>query len=211
METKKVLAPTIVAIVTLVMLTVGATYAYFTVTTSTTDFTTRTAEATTPKIGNVALASGSNLTMTLTAADMMKGSNDITYYASSSGKKTSATTATIGTATVTGEGKFNCNYTLTIDDNATSLYDAFQAWSGKTAGQIILNVNGTDYDFNTATLFPKEISGTFTGLTSTNSGTITASLKLVNKKDVDQSELANKTITLSFGIKPNTFTCTAVE
>ncbi len=206
METKKILAPTIVAIVTLVVLTVGATYAYFMVGT-TNNFSTRTAQATTPEVGSVALSSGSNLTMSLTAADMMKKGTDTTYYASASGKTTTATTATIGTAKVTGAGTFTCTYTLTVSDNDNSLYDTFQAWSGKTAGQIVLNVNGTDYDFNTATLFPKTISGTMTGLTSSASKTITASLKLVNKVDVDQSALAGQTITLSFAV--SNFSCTA--
>lgn len=207
METKKILAPTILAIVTLVLITVGATYAYFVVSTSTEEFTTRTAEASTPSLGSVALASGTNLSMTLTTADMMQGSSDITYYASSTGKTTTATTETIGTATVTGAGTFDCNYTLTVTDNDNSLYDAFQSWDGKTTGQIVLTVNGTDYDFNTANLFSNPISGSFTGLKEGTNGTITASLKIVNKKEVDQSKLANNSITLSFAV--SNFSCTA--
>lgn len=207
METKKILAPTILAIVTLVLITVGATYAYFVVNTDTKQFETRTAEASTPSLGSVALASGTNLSMTLTTADMMQGSSDITYYASSTGKTTTATTETIGTATVTGAGTFDCNYTLTVTDNDNSLYDAFQSWNGKTTGQIVLTVNGTDYDFNEANLFSNTISGSFTGLKEGTNGTITASLKIVNKKDVNQNDLANKSITLSFAVSD--FKCTA--
>lgn len=209
METKKILVPTIVAIVTLVVLTVSATYAYFMVNTNTEEFTTRTAEATTPTLGNVALTSGNNLSLLLTAADMMIKESDIIYYASASGKTTTATSETIGKATVNGEGTFNCDYTLTVSDNDNSLYDAFQNWSGKTTGQIVLTVNGIDYDFNTTNLFPKEISGTFTGLTSSNPGIITASLKIVNKMDINQNDLAGKNITLTFGIKEGSFSCTA--
>lgn len=207
MDTKKILAPTILAIVTLVLITVGATYAYFVVNTNTEKFTTRTAEASTPDMGSVALASGTNLSMSITAADMMQGSSDITYYASSTGKTTTATTETIGTATVTGAGTFDCTYTLTVTDNDNSLYDAFQSFSGKSAGQIVLTVNGTDYDFNTAGLFPKTISGSFTGLKEGTNGTITASLKLVNKLEVKQNDLANKSITLSFAV--SNFSCKA--
>ena len=207
METKKILAPTLVAIATLVMLTVGATYAYFTVST-TNNFGTKTITATTPDIGSVALASGSNLTMTLTAADMMDKGADTTYYASASGKTTSATTANIGTATVTGAGTFTCTYNLSITDNDNSLYDAFQSMSTKSTGQIVLTVNGTAYDFNTASLFPKNLTNlSLTGLKAGTPKNITAQLKLVNKTGVDQSALAGKTITLSFTV--SNFSCTA--
>jgi len=135
-NSKKIIVPTIVAIVTLVMLTVGATYAYFTVS-ATNSFGTKTITATTPEIGSVALSTGSNLSMTLTAAQMMKQSSDVTYYASASGATTTATTANIGTATVTGAGTFTCNYTLSVTDNDNSLYDAFQSMYGKSAEQIV--------------------------------------------------------------------------
>jgi len=205
-NSKKIIVPTIVAIVTLVMLTVGATYAYFTVS-ATNSFGTKTITATTPEIGSVALSTGSNLSMTLTAAQMMKQSSDVTYYASASGATTTATTANIGTATVTGAGTFTCNYTLSVTDNDNSLYDAFQSMTGKSAGQIVLTVNGTAYDFNTASLFPKTITGTMSGLTSSASQNITAQLKFVNKASVDQSSLAGKTITLTFTV--SNFSCTA--
>jgi len=205
-NSKKIIVPTIVAIVTLVMLTVGATYAYFTVS-ATNSFGTKTITATTPEIGSVALSTGSNLSMTLTAAQMMKQSSDVTYYASASGATTTATTANIGTATVTGAGTFTCNYTLSVTDNDNSLYDAFQSMTGKSAGQIVLTVNGTAYDFNTASLFPKTITGTMSGLTSSASQNITAQLKFVNKASVDQSSLAGKTITLTFTVSD--FSCTA--
>jgi len=205
-NSKKIIVPTIVAIVTLVMLTVGATYAYFTVS-ATNSFGTKTITATTPEIGSVALSTGSNLSMTLTAAQMMKQSSDVTYYASASGATTTATTANIGTATVTGAGTFTCNYTLSVTDNDNSLYDAFQSMTGKSAGQIVLTVNGTAYDFNTASLFPKTITGTMSGLTSSASQNITAQLKFVNKTSVDQTTLAGKSITLTFTVSD--FSCTA--
>ena len=203
---KKVIVPTIVAIITLVMLTVGATYAYFTVS-ATNSFGTKTITATTPSVGSVALSTGSNLTMTLTAAQMMKQSSDVTYYASPSGATTTATTANIGTAKVTGSGTFTCTYSLSVTDNDNSLYDAFQSMTGKSTGQIVLTVNGTSYDFNTASLFPQTISGTMTGLTSSASQNITAQLKFVNKTSVDQSSLAGKSITLTFTV--SNFSCTA--
>lgn len=116
---KKVVLPAILGVIALIVLTVGATYAYFTVSSLTTGFTRRTVKAQAPEVGNVALASGSNLSITLTAEQMMKGTNDITYYASSSGVTTTATTENIGVATVTGAGTFNCEYKLNVSLSAT--------------------------------------------------------------------------------------------
>jgi len=207
MEAKKILVPTIIAVVTLVMLVVGATYAYFSVGTDN-NFGTRTIQASAAEVGSVALATGSNLTMNLTAAQMMKSEGGSTYYASASGTTETATTATIGTATVTGAGTFTCTYELNVAASGTkNMYTAFQGMTGKSSGQIVLTVNGTAYDFNTASLFPKTISGTMTGLTSAASQKITAQLKVVNSATVDQSALAGTDLTLSFTVSD--FECTA--
>ena len=206
MEKKKILLPTVIAVVTLIALVVGATYAYFSVAT-TNNFGTRTVTASAADVGSVALVAGSNLSMSLTAADMMNKGSDTIYYASASGKTTTLTTANIATASVTGAGTFTCNYTLTVDDNTSSMYDAFQNMSTKSAGQIVLSVNGTAYDFNTSSLFPKTISGTMAGLTASVSKNITAQLKVVNKTSIDQSDLAGTSITLTF--KVTAFSCTA--
>ena len=222
MDVKKTLAFTIIAVSTLVVLVVGATYAYFSVT-GTNNYGTKTITASAPSVGSVALASGSNLTMALTRAQMMKKSADTTYYASASGATTTATTATIATATVTGAGTFTCNYTINVAVSATnSMYTAFQNMTGKTAGQIVLTITpatgtatGTaqTYDFNSANLFPSNaltISGAFTGITSSTTAAnrqITAQLKFVNKKDVVQDALEGTDITFTF--TATAFTCTA--
>ncbi len=200
MEAKKILAPTIVAIVTLVVLTVGATYAYFMVGT-TNNFSTRTAQATTPSVGTVTLAAGSNLYLNLSRVNMMSA-NQGTYYAVTSSEGTAsstAQTATIATASVTGEGTFTCNYTL------NAVYDGDLKEALTVAGTAVLVVNGTDYDVYSTT-FPKTISGTMTGLTSSASKTITAQLKFVNT-NTNQDALKGKTMTVSFAIA--SFNCVA--
>lgn len=197
METKKVLVPTIIAVVTMIVLTFSATYAYFSVTTGV-DSSNTNINMTTPAVGSVAIKSESNLTMDLSVTDMMDKGTDTIYYASKSGKTTADTTETIGTVSVTGEGTYKCNYTLKITDNDDSVYDAFQSMSEKSEGQIVLTVNGVDYDFNTANLFPKVISGTISNLTETSPQYLTAKLKLVNKTGVNQNGLSNQNITLTF-------------
>jgi len=208
MNTKKVIIPIIISIATLILLTVGATYAYFSVSTNN-NFGTKTITTSAESIGNVALSTGSNLILDLSAKDMMNQGSDLAYYASSSGTTTTQTIEKIGTATVTGEGIYNCTYKITMDDNSNSMYDVFQGMNTKSAGQIILTVNGTEYDFNTTGLFSKEISGTMYGLTSAEARDISASLKIVNKTSVDQSALAGSNITITF--KATSFECNAVE
>ncbi len=200
MNTKKILVPTIIALITLVSLTVGATYAYFRVTTSKITQTSKIS-AELDDLGNVALTGKDDISISLTSSDMANKGSDITYYASANGKTTTSTTAIIATATAEGEGTFSCDYSIKIDDNTTSMYDAFQKMSTKSTGQIVLNVNGTSYDFNTSGLFPNTITGTLTGITSANSKNITAQLKIVNKYNVDQSALAGTSLNLTFTVQ----------
>ena len=208
MNTKKVIVPIIISVATLILLTVGATYAYFSVNT-TNNFGTKTITTSAESIGNVALSTGNNLILDLSAKDMMNQGSDLAYYASSDGTTTTPTIEKIGTATVTGEGIYNCTYKITMNDNSSSMYDVFQGMSNKAAGQIILTVNGIEYDFNTSGLFSKEISGTMYGITSEEARDITASLKIVNKTSVDQSALAGSNITITFSA--TSFECNAVE
>lgn len=206
MKNKNILCSSIIAIIMLILITFGATYAYFTVG-SANNFGSKALNVYTQTYGNVAISFGSNLTLDLTAKDMLDNGRDITYYASTDGKTTVDTTENVGVVTVNGEGTFTCNYKLVIDDNESSLYEAFQTMPTKSTGQIILIVNGTSYDFNTSNLFPKTISGTMTGLTSTNSQNITAQLKFVNKTGVNQNALSDKNISLTFKITE--FNCLA--
>ena len=177
-KNKKVIILTVIAVLVLVALIIGATYAYFLVGTNN-SFGTRTIKTSAEEIGSVALTQGSNLTLDLTAFDMMNKGEDVTYYASANGKTTTPTTENIGVATVTGAGTYSCSYSLKMDDNTSSMYDAFQSMSTKSSGQIVLSINGTNYDFSTASLFPKTISGTMNGLSAGNPGYITAQLKVV--------------------------------
>lgn len=200
MDKKKILVPTIIAVLTLIVMVVGATYAYFSVAT-TNNFGTRTVTASAADVGSVALATGSNLYLNLSRVNMMQA-NTGTYYAvtDSAGTATkTATTANIATATVTGSGTFTCNYTLSVAQSGTMK----NALTG--VGTAILVVNGTEYDVYSTT-FPKTISGTMTGLTSEASQNITAQFKFVNTSS-NQDVLKGTNITLTF--TATAFSCTA--
>ena len=199
MKNSKILKSVIISVVSLIFVTFGSTYAYFTLG-SINNFGTKSLTANVANLGNVAITFGADLTMDLLLEDMLDVGNDVTYYASSKGKTTVETTENVGIITVAGNGTFDCNYKMVIDDNESNLYDAFQAMPDKTAGQIVLTVNGVAYDFTASKLFPKTISGTINDVSATNSKNITAQLKLINKTKVNQNALSNKSITLSFKI-----------
>ena len=209
MNGSKKLAPTIIAVVTLGILVIGSTFAYFLVDASN-DFNTVSINSKFGAIGSVALSSGKNLSLNLSASDMMNKGSDVTYYATESGTPTSTETiVNIGTATVAGEGVYSCDYTLTMDDSSNSMYDTFQQMAAKSAGQIVLNINGVNYDFNESNLFSKTINGTLNYLTDDMPKNLKASLKLINQTSVDQNDLAGTDITISFNV--TSFKCNALE
>lgn len=190
MENKKTpLVGIIVAVVTLIVLTVGATYAFFSVNVSK-DFETTQINAGFEGIGNVALTHANSLQLDIMNVDMQQGDSDVAYYATSNGKTTVETSESIGEMVVTGDGMYTCEYTLKLDDNENSMYDAFQTMETKSTGQLILTVDGQELDLATASLFPQTITKTVTGLTKDTPKDIYAELKLINKVDVNQSGLA---------------------
>lgn len=200
--------PLILGIITLIVLSIGATFAYFGITTGSSSSTTRT-NTNVESVGSVNLNRiNTNLYIHLTNESMSKRSNDVNYYASSSGITTTETVENIGEIVAIGNGNFNCEYDMSIQSSATnSMYTAFQNMSNKSSGQIILSVNDVNYDFNDSSLFPKVVHNTITGVTQGTPKYIKASLMIVNKKNIDQSALAGTDITISFTI--NNFSCTA--
>ena len=212
---KKIIVPLIMAVFTMLILAVGATYAYISVTANN-NFGTQTIKGTIPPIGSVALSKGQSLSMEVTRQGMMK-ENPKTYYATSTGISDSdSSMQTISTAQVTGEGTFTCDYTL----NAKATGELFTKAIGKGTGLLTLEISDKTYDFNeTQTDLTSEngldINGQFTGLTASNTQTasdknsIQARFKLQNSETADQTDLNGKSGTITFSVK--TFTCTATE
>ena len=208
---KKIVIPAIVAVVTMIALTVGATYAYFQVNVSS-SVTNSTVNATTAPISSVALSGGNKtISMNITAANMVKGGADKTFYAPATGSTPveTASNIVVGTATQTGAGNNSCTYTITITPSVYTLYTAFSTMEGKAANQIVLTVGDQTFDFNDND-FGQPI--TKTGNITTNGEKaydITANFKFVNSNTINQNDLAGKTETFTIGLSG--LSCTATS
>ena len=208
MKNKKLMISTIIGISTLVLLVVGATYAYFRVPTKN-NFTKTNASTKIDSIGTVTMMPGSELNMEITSGQMMQMNKDIAYYGSSEGTKTEETSEIIGTASVSGDGVFTCTYELVMNATGTNnMYTAIQSMDSKL-GNVILTVNGVRYDFGNANLFPNTISGKMEGLTEGVNQELTAQLKLVNQTGTEQNALIGTDINITFELK--NFDCTATD
>lgn len=159
---------------------VGATYAYFAVGT-TNNFGTQTISVEADDVGSVLLTKlQNNLSLNLSASDMMDKGSDVNYCASSTGTEVcseySSGWKTVAKIDLTGTGVYKCDYTLNITATGTNnMYTRFQnmpnydtAYANesnayKSEGQLKLYILGgivdnnsvnRTYDFNTANLFP---------------------------------------------------------
>lgn len=207
-DLKSIIIPTLIMIITFFVLIVGATYAYFSVSTSVSGGSSKI-NTIAETAGISTLRTGNNLSLNLTLVDMMKNNNDVTYYATVDGTpSTTENTEIIGVAEVDGNGIMNCSYELEVTTSGTNnMYTAFQNMSTKSTGQLVLNVAGIEYDLYSVT-FPLNISGTLENVQEGSSKDIKASFRIVNKSNIDQSGIAGTDIVLSFSI--NEYKCEIV-
>ena len=216
---KKTMLLTVIAVATLLVAVVGATFAYFSLTVDSTGNTTKGTVAT-DKIGTVTFEKGiTDLTLGVSAQDMIDKGSDTTYYgiaeAYSEGtyKHSDSNSAlTIASVKLEGAGEgdtYTCkNNTLTVTPSADSTMIAALA---SHEGWVKLDVGGTmvtpkSIDFSTETAgqaITVEVPDiTLTSSSSTKSAT--AVLSLVNKTGVEQNDIAGKIIKLDIVFTPGT-------
>ncbi len=209
----KLIMPTFIAIVTLLLLSVGATYAYIKVQT-TDNFATPTISGTTPKIGSVALKAGTSLSLSPSISEMMID-RPATYYATTAGTSTTNSNwQTIGTATVSGEGTYTCDYTIAIKGTGNLLTNSKNLGNDLLLLEVQHGTDGaqnTTYDFNDTSGDPvingTTLTGKLTGLSQSTPKTITARFRLVNSESQNQTQLSGTSATISFTL--SSFSCTA--
>lgn len=198
-KNKKFLVSTIIGVLSMVIVVVGATYAYFTVGVQN-NFTETKVSTKIEDIGTVSLLPETNeLTLDLSANDMLQQESDVIYYATKDGATTMLSSEVIAKASVTGAGIFNCTYDITM--TATGENNMYEAVYGtNTAPAIELWVDGNRFIFNQANLFPQTISGEIVGLTADTSHEIVAQLALMNDASIIQDHLKGTDLEISFKI-----------
>jgi len=195
---KKKLIPTIIAVVTLVLLVFGATYAYFTIG-NTNNFGTKELNATLEDMASsVVLEQVENtLSLDVTRAMMSEDNAATTYYASGS-----STPANIAKISVAGEGTYKCDYKITVTKSASSpendLYEAIKNNGGYADMELLLIEEL--YDFGEEDLFPLTYEHTIYNITEKNPRYIVSNLFINNSMWDEQNYLKGKDLTLTYSI-----------
>ncbi len=210
MINKKIIVPTLVAIATMLLLVVGATYAYILVQ-SNDNFDNLLVTSKIDEVGTVTINKTAELNLNLVYAQVSKPDQDTIYYATTSGPTTEEQSPIIATATVTGPGVYNCSYNLFV----TAQGDIFNNSVNKGTGFLQLTVNGgingntpDVHDFNTS-WSDKNVTGTLTDISANSPKNITAQLFFKNSSTVDQYALSGTNGTVTFSI--TSFECTATS
>ena len=208
-KNKKFLVSTIIGVLSMVIVVVGATYAYFTVGVQN-NFTETKVSSKFEKVGTVSLLpETTEMTLNLTIDDMLLKDDYVEYYGTKDGATTIQSSEVIAKASVSGEGIFNCTYQITMSATGeNNMYDAVQSMD-YPIDNVILWVDGVEYDFATENLFPKTVSGKINGLTEGISHDIVAQLKIINSRGTNQDVLKGTDIDITFNI--NNFSCKTVE
>ena len=221
----KILVPSIIAVIVLIVLVTGASYAYINYV-SIEGFQTFYISGTIPDYGTVTMNPTNDLTMELTRLQVISSAKG-DYYATPDGVTSNSDMQVIGTATVEGAGTFECTYDLNIKAKG----DLFTNAKGIGKDLLTLEVASGDtpvktYDFSNGenlevsndegliSNIMSENGDTLTGLKLTGlktgvNGFVKARLKYTNSDSADQGALQNTNGTVEFSI--DNFKCTAVE
>ncbi len=233
MDKKNTMLLTVIAVATLLVAVVGATFAFFAIqaTSESNAKATITGSTENANVGSVALTGNTTLKLNLTAENMSKANQGKTYYASTDGTaKESEEKLTVGTATLTGGDSgivYECtaNYKVTYDDSSANIE---WADADETNGddKAVLKLYGKDAnvtldgdlataiklkDLQTAATAGKTGTVKFklTGTGETVTEELQASLSLANSDKEQQTRLANKTFTVT--LETTAFSCDTVK
>ena len=235
MEKKNTMLLTVIAVATLLVAVVGATFAYFSL--SVGGNATTTATVTTGKVGTVTITGGTtDLKLKVNATDMTQaiaqGAQHDYYAITDTEWPTNEGAATggiyskseqkfeIGKATL-AEGDENATYTCGYKVTVTKAKGSSEGdmSTALQAGDVFFTITGdessTIESASNVDLFSakEEYKGTFTLKGGSATSTVKASLKLVNQNK-EQNALAGKEMTVKFTVaadeeKPCTITTTA--
>lgn len=196
-NTKKIFFSLLFIIITLIIIVMGTTFAYFAVTV-TKDNTKVNINGNIDNVGSVALNKGDDLNLYITIDKMSDKGKDVAYYATINGiPEETKTEMPIASIIVNGENTMKCRYTiLGLISGTNNMYEAFRNMPSATTGQLVLTINEKEYDFYN-TEFPLRITNEME-LIGNSKNEILASFKVVNKSKLDQTILAGTDLLISF-------------
>ena len=191
---KRAITLLVIAIITLLSLLVGATYAYF-IASENNLATTRTLEVTTNNTTSVVATGNTTLTMDLNLDDMRKFGTTKTYYATKEGKTETETEEAFINIQSTSSTDIYCSYTaiLTKNDteNSSNMIDQIIA-NGKEEEMVLSFLyNGevkNTFDMKTAVWNENnqiQFTGLLTDIDPNGTAVLDAKLYLKNLSDVD--------------------------
>lgn len=190
----------ILVVILLIVVVLGASFAYFLVNT-TNSTTAKTGKVTTADKFSVEVNGGLTMNLDLTLNQLMPQGSDVTYYSSSSGVTTTKTKETFATVSTLDTRALDCTYTITVTNNDTSGYNNTinQIKANGSTGEMLLVLYDGDtaistIDMKNATWDANKkmtVNKTLTSLSSSQSKTLSAELKLVVYNDKAQNYLSN--------------------
>ena len=200
----KLIASSIIAVTFLLMLIVGATYAYFSANTNGKAITNITGR--TPELSNIVISQLiDNLHIRLQPGDLNKNSEIKTYYATNNEAKNYETTEEAGTHTIarvstmeSDDINYECSANIKI---AMDVLEDNSLGKVVEADDLILRITGTGLD-ETIDLSETKTEGekiveTVFGLNKTNPNNIKVYVLLKNKIDAKQDYLINKKLNMT--------------
>ena len=206
-NTNNIFFPLLFIIITLLVMLIGTTFAYFTINV-TKDTTKVNISGSIDDVGSVALNKGDDLSLNITVDKMSDKGKDVDYYATKDGiPAETKTEVAIASIIVNGKNTMKCKYTLLDSISGTkNMYEIFKNMPSATTGQLVLSINEKEYDFYN-TDFPLKISNEIE-LSGNSKKEILASFKVVNKSNVDQTLLSGTDLNISFTFEE--FSCELV-
>ncbi len=205
---KKILIGSIIAVITLVIVVAGATYAFFSLNVSG-DTTNTNVDIETGNADVVTIEQGAeNIHINLAVSDMAKDNPNKAYYATDTDDnyKLTVKDGTLTFATITGTNKeasdCTAKVTITMDTSNDSMGKVLKN------NDAILHLESGEYkeDINLASLLTEEAQSSVTkeievdlSVSESAGASITGYLK-VNNTDSDQSYLAGKTLNITISI-----------
>ncbi len=210
MNNKNTILLTVIAVATLLVAVVGATFAYFTVSqASGTANTTVTAKA--EAVGSVVLDNAdNNLVLEVTAQEMAQG-NEKKYYAVKSGtaakNSTDGTPISIAKATISnpGESTYTCTATFTVAASG-NMAEALEEGDAKV---VLSGAANDEFDLSADKLGEKSTTVATFELSAGNETKDVKALVSLENRNAEQNELAGKQLDVT--ISADSITCSINE